>query len=767
LVYLAVESRSGPVTRDTVLGVFWPDKPQDSARGSLNQALHYLRGSLGADAIRTHADGLEVDPSRVSCDAAEFLAACDGGRWEEAAGLYGGDLMPGHFDSGHSPDFEQWLDAMRERLRGAAATCAWKRAEEAEKADQATEAVFWARRACDWSMGPEAEARRLMEMMARLGDRAGVMQAYDSLVRSLEELEAAPAPATRQLLADLRARWAEEDRSPGPAGPREASRPGPSAEPTAPARAPPAPGPAPDPGAPAAGGGGSPRRVSWSGLPARAGSVAITLALMVVFLSPWGLTRVREPAAPHPTTVLIEAVGTHPTDAGVAGMLQGEVVRHLREESRLRVIADAPPEAVTRERGFVVRTALLRTGSDLSANVLVADADGGTVLASALLKEPSVDSPVMLDHLARSVAHFVRREVGMALEGRRVAEAPVPEAAVTLVQLGHQDMALGASLWEERSAGPALAAYHKADSVLAEAASRGPDWDLPWIGRAETAYRLLWIDMLSDAGSREAQREIVARGLRMADEAIARDDRQAESRELRALLLEWEWLLSQPDPTGRSGEILDRAEEEAQRATALDPFRARAWNVRGATLLHRGSWSDAYWALGRAVAANNDLKGDAEIRLRLFTAAWEAGNLLGAAKWCRLLGEESAPGWPAALCEILLMTDAPAPDLERLAELRRQAEAWPYWSSVAPQFDAAVAVVHARAGEPARAREILDRLPLASADTELPYLRAWALLELGEPEEARASLEQYVAAAPSLRSGLLRSRRFQRLAGAQ
>jgi DNA-binding SARP family transcriptional activator/TolB-like protein len=760
LVHLALESRSGPVQRDAVLGVFWPDKSQDNARGSLNQAIHYLRRSLGPDAIRTHADSVEVNAGVVSCDAAELLTASEEGRWAEAADLYAGELLPGYFDNVQSVEFEHWLDARRSTIRATAATCAWKRAGAEEAGGNTTGALLWARRACEWSGGDEVEVRRLMEMMDRLGDRVGVLEAFGTLSRFLEELDATPAPATRQLLARLRARWAEEDCLARPTGLRPLEdraiqtagpQPGSVEVPTmgALATAPPA----------------RSRRWRWPTPVRKLASASVTAGLTIVILSLWAVTREPTATGTHRTTVVIEEVGADEAGAAVARMLRSGVLSHLQEMTALRVVAEADREAIARERGFIVRGSLLRTEEELRARIHLVDGESGTLLASTTLEQSATGLTAVLEEMARSIAQFARREVGAALEERRLAEADVPERAITMVQLGRQDMALGASLWRQRSAKGAVVAYEKADSIFAEATRMVPHWDRPWIDRAEVAYRLMWIQRLSGMGGREAEQELVVRGIRFATEAIARDGRQAESLELRALLHEWQWLLLQPDPSGRSAEVLARSEEDARHATEIDPYRARAWNVLGAALLHRGAWADAYWALGRAVAADTHLKNDTEIVFRLFAAAWEAGNIQAARAWCNLLAERPGQGWPVASCQMYLMTEEAALDLGALAELRRQAEAWPYWPLVAHEFDALAAVLHARAGEDERAREILAGLPTASASSELPSLQAWALVELKDLELARSRLADHIAASPATRSSLLRSRRFQEISG--
>src|SRR5918996_2738756 len=72
LCYLAVADRT-PVSRDTLLGLFWPEKPEEDARHDLSQAIHYLRRSLGAEVIRGGgSEGFGIDPAALSCDAREF-----------------------------------------------------------------------------------------------------------------------------------------------------------------------------------------------------------------------------------------------------------------------------------------------------------------------------------------------------------------------------------------------------------------------------------------------------------------------------------------------------------------------------------------------------------------------------------------------------------------------------------------------------------------------------------------------------------------------
>src|SRR6185503_16602360 len=80
LVYLAVEGAKGPVSRDRLLGLFWPDSDAARARNALSQALHSLRQGLGADALDSQgATAIEVRSDQLWCDATAFAAAIDSG----------------------------------------------------------------------------------------------------------------------------------------------------------------------------------------------------------------------------------------------------------------------------------------------------------------------------------------------------------------------------------------------------------------------------------------------------------------------------------------------------------------------------------------------------------------------------------------------------------------------------------------------------------------------------------------------------------------
>ena len=206
LAYLAVGSPAGPHRRDTLLGLFWPELDGEHARNALSKAIHFLRRSLGVDAlISRNADELAVDPSVIWTDVRAFESALAEGRLEEALELYRGDLLPSFFVP-DAPGFEQWLEQERPRLRSRASGAAKLLAERHEAGRHPTLAVASARRAVELSNGDERPLRRLIELLDRLGDRAAAVRSYEEFARKLAaELEVEPAAETVALIERIKA----------------------------------------------------------------------------------------------------------------------------------------------------------------------------------------------------------------------------------------------------------------------------------------------------------------------------------------------------------------------------------------------------------------------------------------------------------------------------------------------------------------------------------------------------------------------------------
>lgn len=208
LAYLVLGGRRGMVRRDTLLGLFWPESDQGSARNALSNMLHQVRRALGGGALVGRGrDEVGIAPGALWCDALAFEAALGEGRLAEALELYRGDLLEGLFVTGAAAEFDEWLAGERSRLRGRAADAARALYEGAAAAGSAGEAVRWARWASALDPSDERAARRLMVLLDAGGDRAAALRVYDELAACLARLyEVEPSPETRALVEEVRRR---------------------------------------------------------------------------------------------------------------------------------------------------------------------------------------------------------------------------------------------------------------------------------------------------------------------------------------------------------------------------------------------------------------------------------------------------------------------------------------------------------------------------------------------------------------------------------
>src|SRR5256886_9020977 len=210
LAYLALAGSSGFRRRDYVVGLSWPELDEEHARGSLRQALRFLRRSLGEGVIVSRGEEeIGVDRGALRCDATAFVEACEGGRHAEALDLYQGAFLDGLFVSEAAPELERWVEEERIDLRRRAAASAWSLADGYRVAGDRSGAATLARRAGGFAPEDEGELARLIAFLDDLGDRAGALAAYDEFARRLkQEYSALPAPETQALIRSVRERTA-------------------------------------------------------------------------------------------------------------------------------------------------------------------------------------------------------------------------------------------------------------------------------------------------------------------------------------------------------------------------------------------------------------------------------------------------------------------------------------------------------------------------------------------------------------------------------
>jgi len=188
LIYLAL-SPDRARSREHLLGLLWPEKPEKDARHSLNEAVRRLRVGLGAQRLLTQGDTITLNGEALSVDVIRFATLAPD-KPAEAALLLRGDFLEG-FTVDDAPGFEDWAtrERTRWRARGAAVLVALGEAAlAAGRLPDAEEATF---RALALEPHSEAAARTRLRAMALRGDTAGALAWYhefvDGVARDLGE----------------------------------------------------------------------------------------------------------------------------------------------------------------------------------------------------------------------------------------------------------------------------------------------------------------------------------------------------------------------------------------------------------------------------------------------------------------------------------------------------------------------------------------------------------------------------------------------------
>lgn len=200
LVYLARSPRRGR-SREHLVGVLWPDKPESDARHSLNEALGVIRHCVGEGEVDTQADQVRLAPCAVLLDSDVFDTLTAAQDWRAASALVAGVFLEGFAVPG-AMAFEHWLTAERLAWSGRTVNALVRLAEAELDSGRNYEATVVARRALAIDPLSEAAGRIVMRALALDGDRAGALHEFEGLVSRIAEQLGAPPGAETTALAD-------------------------------------------------------------------------------------------------------------------------------------------------------------------------------------------------------------------------------------------------------------------------------------------------------------------------------------------------------------------------------------------------------------------------------------------------------------------------------------------------------------------------------------------------------------------------------------
>ena len=189
LVHLAMEREA---TRDTLVGIFWPDMTEARARNALSQTLHRLRVDLG-HWMRAEGEAVVVSDG-VGIDARAFERAVERGDHAAALDLYAGPFLAGwRLLEIHEIQF--WIDRQRARLARLHEAAVVARIRELEEAGELALAVAAARGWAELSPLEEDAQATLIRLLAGTGARSEAERQYQAFARTMaaEDLEISPA----------------------------------------------------------------------------------------------------------------------------------------------------------------------------------------------------------------------------------------------------------------------------------------------------------------------------------------------------------------------------------------------------------------------------------------------------------------------------------------------------------------------------------------------------------------------------------------------
>ena len=595
LLAMLALARGRALSRDKLVAVLWPEASPERARPQLSDTVYILRHTLGDDVVRSAADGLALNPERVTSDVALFEAMVEQGRLEEAVALYRGPLLDG-FHISESVEFETWLDGERAGLDRQYARALDALAGAAEARGDVDAAVGWWRRRAAHEPHNGRVALHLMQALDAAGDRAAALQharIHTTLLR--EEFDAVPDAGIIAFADRLR-------REPSSASPLKAATPPTPARspvpapPPNPASLPPAPAsmtaplqihdPAPKSPAlhPTPSTGVSDSEVRPSAAPAaRVGSrrfaliIALVLALALTLTLAYTLTRPNLPAPARSVGVMpFMNMSPDPANAYFSDGLSEQIILALSRISGLRVAArtssfalrnrelDVRAIADTLDVQAVIEGSVLIRGEQLRVIAQLIDARTGYHIWSEQYDGGVGDAFAFQDSIALAIADALdlRLADGTRLAGTRAVSLDAYDLYLRGLYLRH---------------GLSADALAHAVEYFDRAIALEPRFAQAWAAKASA--------VAPQAYFRYANRDSVLAQLRtLTARALALDPELGEAHAALGILrlfYEWDW-------NGAHAALL--------RAIELNPNDAHAWH-------HLGNYHSAMGAAQAAVAA--------------------------------------------------------------------------------------------------------------------------------------------------------------------
>ncbi|HEX8990170.1 MAG TPA: BTAD domain-containing putative transcriptional regulator, partial [Anaerolineales bacterium] len=212
--------------RETLIGLLWPDCPEEAARHSLRQALFNLRLGLGdhiakppyllisRDSIQFNRESdhlLDLDQFKATYQAWKTSGAKGSSlptdlmlQLEQMVKLYRGEFLQ-HFSLSSSSEFENWIIVQRESLRQETMEVLACLAAEYERLGDLQGARTCTSRQLELDPWREEAHYAMMRLLALDGQRSAALARYEACKKVLaDELGVEPSEKTRALYEQIR-----------------------------------------------------------------------------------------------------------------------------------------------------------------------------------------------------------------------------------------------------------------------------------------------------------------------------------------------------------------------------------------------------------------------------------------------------------------------------------------------------------------------------------------------------------------------------------
>ena len=724
LAYLMMEGAKGPVRRDNIVAVLWPDADQKSARGSLNTAIHSIRTKFPDLIVSQGQEELIVDWTHANCDCFEFARLSQEGRLEDAVALYRGEFAQGlHIKE--SPEFEDWLSKQRLAWRGQLVDVVKQLCRRAIDAADLTAATKWAEQLLDTAPEDDELVQAVLNALVERGNNAAAIRLHERYRHTLHEnFGVEPSPHINGLIAQLPKSKLDDVVARIPSSIRPSSR--------------------------------------------KQSTFAVAALLIVVVfvgvraLSLWPDKAHGSPLiAATPKVAVTQFSASAPTQRS-ASVLNDALQWRLHDVGFDVIDAGRQDTSAIRKLAingdgitFVIGGSVEPlAGASLVARLWLKDAATGKQIWTSEFTEKTPDAHLIATQLSEAITTEVRKAAGLAVD-LGTAAADVPEASWKAVYRAREDMEAAVDMERAGALDGARTEFAAADAALVDLIRQNADWSLPWLLRARIAQNRGTIAVMS--GNVRAAVPELDRGIRLLD-SVPRDNRSGDILEARGVLEYRKWAFG-IDGVAEAQRVLASSEKDLRAALQLGHERSDSYAALSGVMFAQGKYPEALVYAQRAYDSNIFLRHNEEILGRLFNSALQAGDDAAANQWCHEIQAQEGHQWPAVMCRIQVAGFAPGMiDGKMLqGEIENVDAPPPVKAMMQPRLKAAYAISLAQHGMKDSARAVLNGIA-AGDDDELLMFNAFALAELNQAPQAHAMMERYLAKYRGTRSAVLTMR---------